>query len=283
MKPAPAYPTPLAAVGLTVLGLATALFVLTLLLPVVTPMTALGIAIAIGFGGVGSLAARRVAPPQETRLGLCGFAWRHLLPILLLLPVTLLASELDNVIRAWLPAPDQAEIAQRVAERLTGGGALGWVESVIVALGIAPVVEEFFFRGVLLQGLVANSGVLRALAATALLFGLGHGTLGASPGAFLSALAGATLYGVVLGWVRLGTGSLLASMLLHGGINALGLLALQLADRFPIAGYNAPGAHTPPVVLAVCGASVAVGLWLLAGGALSPRALPPVPAPPPEA
>jgi membrane protease YdiL (CAAX protease family) len=282
VKPAPIYPTPLAAVGLTVLGLATALFVVTLLLPVVTPLTSLGIGIAIGFGGVGSLAARRVAPPQEARLGLCGFPWRHLLPLLLLLPVTILSSELDNVIRAWLPAPDQAEIAQRLAERLTGGGALGWVESVIVALGIAPVVEEFFFRGVLLQGLVANSGVLPAIGASALLFGLGHGTLGASPGAFLSAIAGATLYGVVLAWVRLGTGSLLAAMLLHGGINALGLLGLRLAESFPIAGYNAPGAHTPLPIVAGAVVSVALGLWLLAGAALSPRALPPAPALPPE-
>lgn len=281
MKPMPVYPTPLAAVGLTVLGLATALIVAMFLFPVVTPLTALGIGLAAGFGGVGTLAARRVPPPQEARLGLRGFAWRHLLPLLLLLPVTLLASELDNVIRVLLPASDQAEIAQRVADRLGGGGALGWVESVIVALGIAPVVEEFFFRGVLLQGLVASSGVLRALAGTALLFGLGHGTLGASPGAFVSAVAGATLFGVALGWARLGTGSLLASMLLHGGINALGLVALQLADRFPIAGYNAPGTHTPPLILAACAVSVGLGFWLLAGGALSPPAFPP--APPPEA
>ena len=70
-------------------------------------------------------------------------------------------------------------------------------------------------------------------------------------------------------------------MLLHGGINALGLVALQLADRFPIAGYNAPGTHTPPLILAACAVSVGLGFWLLAGGALSPPAFPP--APPPEA
>lgn len=285
MKPGSVYPTPLAAVGLTVLALATALFVAALLFSVVTPLTALGIGLAAGFGGVGTLAARRVPPPHEERLGLRGFAWRHLLPLLLLLPVTLLASELDNVIRALLPAADHAEIAQRTAERLTGAGdALSWIESVIVALGIAPVVEEFFFRGVLLQGLVASSGVLPALAGTALLFGLGHGTLGASPGAWLSAVAGATLFGVVLGWVRLGTGSLLASMLLHGGINALGLVALQLAERVPIAGYNAPGTHTPATILVPAALSVALGLWLLARAALAPsRLAPSPPEPPPQA
>ena len=71
------------------------------------------------------------------------------------------------------------------------------------------VFEEFFFRGFLFSALRSAITGWQTILATAILFGLFHEVL--SPGRFL---ASASL-GLVLGWVRLRTLSVLPCMLLH--------------------------------------------------------------------
>jgi hypothetical protein len=130
-------------------------------------------------------------------------------------------------------------------------------------VGIVPVLEEWFFRGVLQQGLVARLGAPAGVAATATLFALAHG--GAmSAQSYLALFAQSLVLGLALGFARQATGSLLASILLHTGVNLAGVLALAFAQTVPIPGYNAPGPHTPAWMLAASAASVAVGAWALA-------------------
>jgi len=86
----------------------------------------------------------------------------------------------------------------------------------ILAVGIAPaLLEELLFRGVVLQGL-RPAGDTVALAVSALMFGLMHGTIYQIPFAFI--------LGLVFGYIVLKTGNILWSMALHAINNTLAVL-----------------------------------------------------------
>lgn len=279
MKTPPPFPGPAAAIWLTLLASFSALFFMALVASGGDEQigtTAAAVGLAFGFGGVGTIAARAVPPPQAERLGLRGFRLGFLPPILLFLPTAILCSEIDNVAKVWLQPPDADAIQQRVAERLRLDDWLSAAETVILTVGIAPVIEEFFFRGVLQQGLVARLGALRGLALTALLFGVGHGSPELSAASWLVAASGTFLYGVAFGLLRLWSGSLLAPILLHMAVNGVGLLGIAFAEALPIPGYNAAGEHTPAFVLALSLASVGLAVWL---GVRASRSEPPPAAP----
>jgi membrane protease YdiL (CAAX protease family) len=220
------------------------------------PLPALGIGIAGGVGLTATLAARRVPPPQAERLGMRGFTPRVLLALVFLIPLVLLVSEIDNVVKALMPAADVGPTD------LDAG--LFALESAIVMVGIAPVVEEFFFRGVLQQGLVAAHGTLAGVFTTALLYALGHGNLVGTEAGWISTTLGSLVTGLVLGYARLASGSLLAAILLSTALSGSGVLSLQMKEELAIPGFNAGGAHTPAPWLLGAMASVGLGLALLA-------------------
>jgi len=237
-----------------------------------------GLGLVVGFGGVGTIAARYVPPPQAERLGLRGMRLRLVLPLLLLIPAVLLVSELDNVVRAILYPAAGSEIAE-IREKFTATGALEVLEATIVAVGIQPVVSEWFYRGVVQQGLVAQLGRSGGIVVTALLYALAL-SLGAmiQPWTlWLAATVSEFADGLMYGIVRHYSGSLLAPILLHIALNASGHLALGFATRVPIPGFNAEGAHTPIQFLLPAAVSVALGLALLVrlggnpGPSLSPE------------
>jgi sodium transport system permease protein len=276
-KPRP-FPSPLQAALLTTMGVFFMVAAANVAAAWTSLTSALGIGTVIGLGAAGTLGATSVPRPHGERLGLRGLALRHLLPVLLLVPAALLASEVDNVVKALLPAPDTAQIVEATREKLPTDTELSLFETAIVAVGLVPVVEEWFFRGVLQQGLVASVGAPAGLSLTALLFAMGHGALGGiSPEAWAAFVASTLVLGLVLGYVRHATGSLLASILVHMGINALGVAGLALPELVAIPGYNAPGAHTPLAVLAPSVLSVAIGIALLSRE--TPAPAPPIPPP----
>ncbi len=264
MKPAPSFPTAGSAVWLTLLASMAALMVVVLLAGEDgnVSVAALGLSLVIGFGGIGTLVARTVPPPQAERLGLRIAPLRFVVPILLMIPITLLASELDNVVRALLPAPDAQVIDAVVKERMGVDGGLDRLGALILSVGLAPVIEEWFFRGVLQQGIVAQLGAVPGIGLAALLFGLSHGAPSMSFQAWLAAASGAVLYGLAFGLLRQTSGSLLPAIVMHALVNALGAAAMWFPDRFPVPGYNAPGDHTPLAYLLPGAASVALGAWL---------------------
>lgn len=262
-EPAKPFPSLLASIWLT--GGSWLLIALTLdvFAQSLGPIAALGLGIVTGLGVAGTLAAQRVPPPQAERIGLRGFAPRLLPVLLLLLPAALLVSEVDNVIRSSVSTGDAEPAAAAEAPAGDLDTDLFVMETAIVLVGLAPVVEEFFFRGVIQQGLVASNGTGAGLFATALLYAIGHGNLVGTPAAWLSTTLGSLLTGVLLGYVRLASGSLLASILLSMATAAGGMLAVQLEDTLPIPGFNAPGDHTPFAWLLPALISVALGLVLL--------------------
>jgi membrane protease YdiL (CAAX protease family) len=258
-----AFPGPLQAALLVLLAALLSSLVAVSLLGFVTPTAALGIASVVGLGAAGALGAANVPPPHAERVGLRGLRARHLAPIALLLPIALVASEIDNEVQAFFPAPDAPVVVEQVLERVPTDTSLALAESLVVAVGLVPVVEEWFFRGVIQQGLVASLGAPAGVAGTALLFAIGHGGPGLSAQSLGALLAQAFALGLAFGLARHATGSILAPIALHVGVNGAGVLALAFPQALAIAGYNAPGAHTPLPWLLGALLSVAAGAWLL--------------------
>lgn len=267
--PGPPFPAPL-----TAFGLAAAAFLVLGLASAALGGGAAGIAFgaALGYGGVGTLASRLVPPPTELRLGLCAFPRRAAPAVALLLPVVFVASELDNWIRASLDGKPLAGL---------GEPSLPSAQAILLGVLLLPVLQEFFFRGVLLQGCVSALGRLRGIAVVAL-FEIMPGTalaLGPDTDAAgaASALAQLVVLSALYGFVRLASGSLLPGIALNGGVAALGVAASAFADRVAIPGFNAPGGETPLSVLLPAALAVALGLRLLAAQLAEQPALPPIP------
>lgn len=285
MSPAAAFPGPLAAVwvcAVSWLGVAVTLMLLSDLLGGIG-LAAIGIAQALGVGLVATLAARSVPEPRAERLGLRGFAPGLLPWMLLLAPLALVVARLDAALEGLLPELPAAEEAASAAAELAAldpSAPLHWLELALVAVGLSPVVEEFLYRGVLQQGLVARLGRAGGVACTAVLFALAHVQPWLPSSGLLAAFLAATLLGAVLGVVRLAGGSLLAPILVHAAYNAVALGALwwtaHLAPDASAADVRTP---LPPQVWVPAAAAVVAGLAGLGPlASRSPRALPLSPA-----
>ena len=87
---------------------------------------------------------------------------------------------------------------------------------VVVAL-VAPVVEELTYRGLGFAAVQQFFGGGIAVVVTALAFGLAHG--------LVIALPVLTIFGLILGWLRLRTKSLYPPIILHAIFNGAALLA----------------------------------------------------------
>ncbi len=238
--------------------------------------TAIAIGVAAGFGGVATWLARQVPPPAEHHLGLRALSTRFVPILLLLVPAALLASEIDNAVTALFPVeppgpdalgePDPLLPEEPGAEAADPETVPAWLlaEAIVAMVLLRPVVEEFFFRGVLLQGLVLRLGVAAGITATALLSALSDAAfnLNPDPAIPVSTFVQGVFVGVLLGVVRLASGSLLAPILLLAAIRGLGGLAVAFSGAFPIPGFNAPGASTPPEYIGFAFVSVVLGLLL---------------------
>jgi|GEM_PF-6266932 len=98
-----------------------------------------------------------------------------------------------------------------------------WLMNAYAVL-LAPLVEEYVYRGVLLEGMKPY-GERFAVTASAVLFGLTHGNLMQ----FLPAV----LIGWFLGYIRMKTGSWGVCVLLHALNNVTSLLLDELLERVP--------------------------------------------------
>jgi uncharacterized protein len=115
--------------------------------------------------------------------------------------------------------------------RLTGGfhGA-DLVVIAVLTVVVVPVVEELFFRGLLLQSLVRLfrgagriAGPALAMLSTGVLFGLAH--------AELVELAGLALFGVILCVMAYRTGRLGACIFAHAAFNGFAVISISTQGR----------------------------------------------------
>lgn len=268
--PAEIFPSPMAAVMLSLAGLFASSFVASLALAsgLVDPsslMAAMGIGYALGLGGVATLASQRVAQPHGLRLGLQGFSPALLGALLCLLPVVLLVSEIDNYWKIIMPiTPEFQELRQELESLMSPGSPYALAETATVALGIVPIVEGFFFFGLIIQGLVARLGRGRGLLLTAVLYSLVHFPASGAPGDTLVPLTSWLVIGALMGLARLASGSILPPILMASAFSAIHLVADWGAESLPIPGFNAPGEHTSGFLLLGALSSVALGvrqLW----------------------
>ena len=231
--------------------------------------TFISIGNVFGFGLVITLALRRAHTPwrQFVRLGPLAPAVLACL-LVALCGLTIIISEIDNAIYVLVPRPAW------LGNLFGGLGDLAThpVAAPFALLVMAPVTEEFFFRGLILRRLLASVTPWRAIWTSSLLFAAIHLNPWQAPVAILT--------GLVLGWVYARTRSLALCLAGHAFVNGLALLLPGLF--FTVEGFNQPHAagpvHFQPWWFDLTGlALVGAGLYALA------RQLPPLPAAPAHA
>ncbi len=155
-----------------------------------------------------------------------GFKKVRIAAILAMVPLSLgagvLLSEIDNLIRVFVPLPNFFE------EAFSDLGQYP-ISGLIALTIIAPWTEEPLFRGLLLGGLARRHRAIPSVLVTAALFSLIHLNPAQMPTAFL--------IGLLYGWVFLKTQSLWPCIAAHTIHNGLGFLAIYFMSM-EIEGYN---------------------------------------------
>ena len=197
---------------------------------------------------------RRSASPLGTVFPIKPLRLSPVVPmVLMLLGAFILVLETNYVMRLVWPKP--ASLV-KIEQDIRRGNV--W-DALVVPVVVAPVTEEFLFRGLILHGFLRNYSRRKALLVSALLFALFH----LNPWQF----AVAFVMGVVLGWWLIEAGSLLPCLFGHALANSFPILLWRVGPNNM--GYSGPaaGAGSPPVWLGVLGALLfATGAWLLSRG-----------------
>ena len=138
-----------------------------------------------------------------------------------------------QILVAIIYAPFQHDIHDfnGPSQKLTGGAhGGGFIIIAIFTVLFAPAMEELFFRGLLLKGLVRlftklgapggarTAGVVLAVIVDGLLFGLAHGEW--------VQLAGLAVFGTILAAVSYRTGRLGMNMVAHASFNLVAIVAI---------------------------------------------------------
>jgi membrane protease YdiL (CAAX protease family) len=225
---------------------------------------AVGIGAILGFGGALFVSRPFISKPAE--LGLRPPPPRAWIAALLLVPVPLLASELENLVHAYLvarPSLPEPEEVRKVTAAMHA-------EQLLVTAVVLPVVTELFFRGFLQPRMTPFWGR--------------HGAwLGASGLAAVAwVLQIPNVYAVrglililpvilLLGLLRRVSGSIFPGLLL--GV-AIGLTQFGASMKwFGIPGFDLTdgNAHTPLQILALPAAMTGIALALCRGRASPPE------------
>ena len=136
---------------------------------------------------------------------------------LLVLPVV------AYVMRPLLGEPEVSGPVQELLDRAQGLAFLGLILSVAVG---APLVEELFFRGLLLRSLQRRMSNIPAIAFSSVAFGIAHGS--ALPlKAVALVMVSLTLFGAILAALAIRTGRLGPSIVAHSVFNLFTLLYLN--------------------------------------------------------
>ena len=137
---------------------------------------------------------------------------------LLLLPAIAL------LLRPLLGEPEVSGPVRDLLDQSQGPAYLGLLASVAVG---APIVEELFFRGLLLRSLQRRMPDAAAVAVSAVVFGLAHGsTLPAE--AVVLVIVSLTAFGAVLAFLALRTGRLGPGIVAHAVFNLFTVLYLTI-------------------------------------------------------
>lgn len=192
----------------------------------------------IALAGAVAYAVRRTGRPWREALALWPLDRRALAPLaFVLVGAVTVFSELYLVVQRIVPVPPAFEAMLRELLQITGPTDLA--ATLLIAIVVAPLLEEALFRGVILHALLVRMGPLAACLWTAALFALFHLY---NPWQILPTF----FLGLLLGWVVLVTRTVFAGIVLHALFNAASLAV-----------YAAPLGEEPPAADAVP--------WIVAG------------------
>ena len=183
----------------------------------VTNLVAIGIVLKRGIDNTGRT-LKEICPTSSIVASL------YPVMVLLCVGANILLSETDNIVRAILPAP---EWVMEFLLELVGGKQSLW-GSVLILVIVAPLTEEFLFRGLILDGFLRKYSIRKSILVSALLFAVFH----LNPWQFVGAFALGTLFA----WWRVNTGSILPGILGHAFYNAIPMLVLGM--KIEITGYS---------------------------------------------
>ncbi|MDZ7372468.1 MAG: CPBP family intramembrane metalloprotease [candidate division KSB1 bacterium] len=160
----------------------------------------------------------------------------------------LLGHELDVLVEQIFPMP--LELQKQMEAMLRAKGIADGIILVVAIVGLAGVLEEMLFRGMLLASLEARVDVTRAVLFSALLFAFFH----LNPWTAVQIL----LFGVILGVLAWRSQSVLPAALVHATNNAFEFAVLNLGeDRLrPLF----VGKHVSPVLLLLAAVALYLGL-----------------------
>jgi sodium transport system permease protein len=134
---------------------------------------------------------------------------------------------------------------------------------IVVTMALVPgIFEEFFFRGIFFTSLRAVLSPGRTIVASALLFGLFHVVAATTlaPERFLPS----AFLGLVLGWVRWRTASVVPCMVLHTIHDALLLSVVYWSDELAAWGFGVQDStQLPTSWLAAAAVGIAVAVTML--------------------
>ncbi|HJV09715.1 MAG TPA: CPBP family intramembrane glutamic endopeptidase, partial [Acidimicrobiales bacterium] len=134
----------------------------------------------------------------------------------------LLLPTIAYLLRPLLGEPEVSGPVEDLLDKAQGPAFLGLVLSVAVG---APLVEELFFRGLLLRSLQRRMGNVPAIALSAVAFGIAHGS--ALPvDAVVLVMISLTVFGAILATLAIRTGRLGPSIVAHAVFNLFTLLYL---------------------------------------------------------
>jgi membrane protease YdiL (CAAX protease family) len=101
-------------------------------------------------------------------------------------------------------------------------GKMNGFVSILLAVLAAPILEEFIFRGIILDGLLKRYSAIKSIVVSSLLFGLVH----LNPWQFITGF----LMGIFIGYIYIYTRSLSIAILMHGINNLSGTVQMQFTD-----------------------------------------------------
>lgn len=140
--------------------------------------------------------------------------------IFIIFGLSIVLAEIENILISLIPVNNYWT---GVFNTLLNGNS-----SYIAAVIVAPITEEFLFRGIILRGFLKNYSVKKSIFISALLFGLIH----MNPWQFL----GTFIWGIIAGWWFIKTRSIVPCILGHALNNSLSYIIPLLGIN--IAGYS---------------------------------------------
>jgi ABC-2 type transport system permease protein/sodium transport system permease protein len=214
----------------------------------------------VGFPGV-SLWLGRVR--MRPALALTWPRWQGCAAALLLgLSLWPLVHEIDALLRDAGLTTLKGEMLDRVKQELDRWRKVSPLALLAVIAVLTPIVEELFYRGYLFGALLRDLRPTAVICVTAGLFGLFH--LFLQGGLMLEKILPTALMGLVLGWVRWRTGSVIPGILLHVAHNGVIVLLAYYQPWLEAAHVVPPGdAHLPwTYVAAAFGVAGLGAMWM---------------------